>query len=123
MLGRTGPPGKRRCCAGWVLERAQVAEWLMAADCKSAAPWSYGGSNPPLCTSFNFRAMDFVATESIEVAGISGTKKLVVAFAVYVALAALAWTTLSDPKFKYATVAVLAMFALRTWSWSRRKSD
>ena len=30
---------------------AQVAEWLMAADCKSAAPWSYGGSNPPLCTS------------------------------------------------------------------------
>src|ERR1700761_5980763 len=22
----------------------------MAADCKSAAPWSYGGSNPPLCT-------------------------------------------------------------------------
>jgi hypothetical protein len=28
----------------------QVAEWLMAADCKSAAPWSYGGSNPPLST-------------------------------------------------------------------------
>ena len=31
-------------------EWAQVAERLMAADCKSAAPWSYGGSNPPLCT-------------------------------------------------------------------------
>ena len=30
---------------------AQVAERLMAADCKSAAPWSYGGSNPPLCTT------------------------------------------------------------------------
>ena len=30
---------------------AQVAEWLMAADCKSAALRSYGGSNPPLCTS------------------------------------------------------------------------
>jgi hypothetical protein len=30
---------------------AQVAEWLMAADCKSAALWSYGGSNPPLCTT------------------------------------------------------------------------
>ncbi len=29
---------------------AQVAEWLMAADCKSAALRSYGGSNPPLCT-------------------------------------------------------------------------
>jgi hypothetical protein len=32
------------------LSCAQVAERLMAADCKSAAPWSYGGSNPPLCT-------------------------------------------------------------------------
>ena len=31
-------------------DSAQVAERLMAADCKSAAPWSYGGSNPPLCT-------------------------------------------------------------------------
>jgi hypothetical protein len=31
---------------------AQVAEWLMAADCKSAALRSYGGSNPPLCTRF-----------------------------------------------------------------------
>jgi|HubBroStandDraft_6_1064221.scaffolds.fasta_scaffold641020_2 hypothetical protein len=30
---------------------AQVAEWLMAADCKSAAPRSYEGSNPSLCTS------------------------------------------------------------------------
>src|SRR3954466_16335548 len=30
---------------------AQVAEWLKATDCKSVAPWSYGGSNPPLCTS------------------------------------------------------------------------
>ena len=62
-----------------------------------------------------------MAAESIEVASISGTKKLWVAFAVYVVLAALAWTTLSEPKFKYATVAVLAMFALRTWSWSRKQ--
>ena len=29
---------------------AQVAERLMAADCKSATHSSYGGSNPPLCT-------------------------------------------------------------------------
>jgi hypothetical protein len=29
---------------------AQVTEWLMVADCKSAALRSYGGSNPPLCT-------------------------------------------------------------------------
>ena len=30
---------------------AQVAERLMAADCKSATHSSYGGSNPPLCTT------------------------------------------------------------------------
>ena len=30
---------------------AQVAEWLMAADCKSAVLWDYEGSNPSLCTS------------------------------------------------------------------------
>ena len=62
-----------------------------------------------------------MAAESVEVAGITGTKKLVVAIAIYAVLAVLAWTTLSDPKFKYATVAVLAMFALRTWSWSRKQ--
>jgi membrane protein implicated in regulation of membrane protease activity len=46
--------------------------------------------------------------------------KLFVAFGLYALLAALAWTTLSDPKFKFATLAILAMFALRTWSWSKK---
>jgi hypothetical protein len=64
-----------------------------------------------------------LAAESVEVAGITGTKKLVVAIAIYAVLAVLAWTTLSDPKFRYATLAVLGMFALRTWSWSRKSSD
>jgi hypothetical protein len=63
----------------------------------------------------------FVAAESVEVAENSGMKKLWIALAVYVFLAALAWNTLSDPKFRYATVAVLAMFALRTWSWHRKQ--
>ena len=63
FLARLGHKG-RVCFAGWDRRKpqsggarrpnptgwAQVAEWLMAADCKSAAPWSYGGSNPPLCT-------------------------------------------------------------------------
>src|SRR6476661_6867353 len=35
---------------------AQVTEWLMVADCKSAALRSYGGSNPPLCTRLFFSA-------------------------------------------------------------------
>ena len=33
----------------------QVAEWLMAADCKSAGPRTYGGSNPPLSTRLSLR--------------------------------------------------------------------
>jgi hypothetical protein len=36
---------------------AQVTEWLMVADCKSAALRSYGGSNPPLCTRLFFELM------------------------------------------------------------------
>ncbi|MFZ0312022.1 MAG: hypothetical protein WAL85_04870 [Candidatus Korobacteraceae bacterium] len=48
-------------------------------------------------------------------------KRLLVAFAVYAVLAALAWTTLSDPKFKFATLAILAMFAVRTWTWSKKQ--
>ena len=35
----------------WARRWAQVAEWLMAADCKSAVLWDYEGSNPSLCTS------------------------------------------------------------------------
>ena len=46
--------------------------------------------------------------------------KFYVALGVYVVLAALAWTTLSDPKFKFATLAILVMFALRTWSWNTK---
>ena len=47
--------------------------------------------------------------------------KFLVAMGLYALLAALAWTTLSDPKFKVATLAILAMFALRTWSWNKKQ--
>ena len=50
---------------------AQVAERLMAADCKSAAPWSYGGSNPPLCTmalKYGFRTA--IAGPDVAVVGL-----------------------------------------------------
>ena len=39
----------------------------------------------------------------------------------FAVLAVLAWTTISDQKFKLATLAVLAMFAIRTWTWSRKQ--
>ncbi len=62
-----------------------------------------------------------MAVERAEAVGILGMKRLWIAFAIYAALALLAWTTLSDPKFRYATLAILAMFALRTWSWSKKQ--
>jgi hypothetical protein len=42
-------------------------------------------------------------------------KRLAVAMGAFVALAILAWNTLSDERIRLATLAVLAMFALRTW--------
>ena len=42
-------------------------------------------------------------------------KRLAMAFAAYVGLAVLALTTLPDQRFRYGTVAILAMFAVKTW--------
>ena len=39
---------------------------------------------------------------------------------VYAVLAILAALTIDDQKFKLATLAILAMFAIRTLSWSRK---
>jgi membrane protein DedA with SNARE-associated domain len=48
-------------------------------------------------------------------------KRLWTAVGLFAVLAVLAWTTISDQRFKLAAVAVLAMFALRTWTWSRKQ--
>jgi len=48
-------------------------------------------------------------------------KRLWVALGAYAVLAVLAATTISDQKFRLATLAVLAMFAIRTWSWSKKR--
>jgi len=47
-------------------------------------------------------------------------KRLWVALSAYAVLAILAAATITDQKFKLATLAVLAMFAIRTVSWSRK---
>jgi hypothetical protein len=43
------------------------------------------------------------------------TKRLAIAFAAYVALGAVAFVTLSDRRIRLATLAILAMFAVKTW--------
>jgi hypothetical protein len=42
-------------------------------------------------------------------------KRLVLALAAYVALAALAFATLPDQRVRGVTLAILAMFAVKTW--------
>ncbi len=56
-------------------------------------------------------------------AGGGWMKRLWLALGVYAVLAALAWNTLSEQKFRYATVAILAMFAVRSWTWHRRQQQ
>ena len=47
--------------------------------------------------------------------------RLWLALGLYAVLAGLAWSTLSDQKFRLATLAILAMFAVRTLTWSRKR--
>ena len=42
-------------------------------------------------------------------------KRLILAFAAYAMLAALAFATLSDQRVRLVTLAILAMFAVKTW--------
>jgi hypothetical protein len=42
-------------------------------------------------------------------------KRLALAFVAYVALGALAFATLSDQRIRGVTLAILAMFAVKTW--------
>jgi hypothetical protein len=41
--------------------------------------------------------------------------RLYIALAAFVVLGALSWATLSDPRIRFGTLAILAMFALKTW--------
>ncbi len=47
--------------------------------------------------------------------------RLQIALGVYALLAVGAWFTLSDPRFRYLTVAFLAFFAIRVWTTSQRQ--
>jgi hypothetical protein len=41
--------------------------------------------------------------------------RLAVAFAAFAVLAGLAWTTLPDQRIRAATLAILGLFAIKTW--------
>jgi len=41
--------------------------------------------------------------------------RLALAMVAFVVLGALTWTTISDEKIRYGTLAILALFAMKTW--------
>jgi len=47
-------------------------------------------------------------------------KRFSVAMGIFAALMILTWTTIDDQKFRLAALAILAMFAIRTWSHHRK---
>ncbi len=79
---------------------AQVGEWLKPADCKSAPP-------------SEVRRFESFPVHQIVVE--SGVNRFLLAMVTYAALAALAIATLSDQRVRGVTLAVLALFALKTW--------
>ena len=47
-------------------------------------------------------------------------KRLWLAMGGFAVLTILAWTTLDDPRFRFGGLAIVAMFAVRTWSHYRK---
>ena len=47
-------------------------------------------------------------------------KRLWLAMGGFAVLMILAWTTLDDPRFRFGALAIVAMFAVRTWSHHRK---
>ena len=47
-------------------------------------------------------------------------KRFAVAMGAFALLMILTWTTIDDQKFRLAALAILAMFAVRTWSHHRK---
>ena len=47
-------------------------------------------------------------------------KRLWLALGAFALLMILTWTTIDDQKFRLAAIAILAMFAVRTWSHHRK---
>jgi hypothetical protein len=47
-------------------------------------------------------------------------KRLWLAMGGFAVLVILAWATLDDPRFRFGALAIVAMFAVRTWTHNRK---
>jgi uncharacterized membrane protein YfcA len=68
----------------------------------------YEGSNPSLCTRVSSRVDAGPERSRVLV-------RLYMAMIAFVVLGAAAWMTLTDQRLRLITLAILAMFAVKTW--------
>ena len=80
-----------------------MGEWLKPTDCKSVPP-----SEVRRFESFPVHHLDLDSREALIV------NRLSIALVCYVALGALTWATITDPKFRAGTLVVLAFFAVKS---------
>ena len=76
---------------------AQVGEWLKPTDCKSVPP------------------SEVRRFESSPVHHETAVNRLLAAMVAYAVLGGLVWTTIQDQRIRMATLAILALFAVKTW--------
>ena len=79
---------------------AQVGEWLKPTDCKSVPP---------------SEVRRFESSPVHQVESSIQVNRLLLALAAYVALGILAWTTIGDQRVRLVTLAILGMFAFKTY--------
>jgi hypothetical protein len=93
---------------------AQVAEWLMAADCKSATHRVTEVRILP-CAPFSFVVVGRRIAGLVSVVDLSpaGSGRMVVALTVLGLLAVLAWQTMDAGKYRSLTWILLGFFAFR----------
>jgi hypothetical protein len=106
---------------GW--NRAQVAERLMAADCKSAAPCELRRfESSPVHQKLGSVTED--GGNPAGPGGLSFSQKTVITLLLFGAIAVLAWQTMEPGKFRSLVLVVVGGLALRVLlGWRRASVD
>jgi hypothetical protein len=105
--------------------RAQVAERLMAADCKSARPSDVRRfESSPVHQKLGGVTEDGGNAEGPGSGGLSFNRKTVITLVLFAAVAVLAWQTMEPGKFRTLVFVVLGGLALRVLlGWRRSGVD
>jgi hypothetical protein len=96
---------------------AQVAEWLMAADCKSAPQRGTEVRILPCAPGFGSKRVDRAGQARgilrVDMMRVAGAKRKILALAILAVLATLAWYTMDAGRIRLLVMVLLGGFALR----------